>query len=182
MEFLTDLWLPILVSGAIVWFASFLMHVVLPHHKGEWKGLPNEEAVIAAIKGVTPGQYTFPYCSDMSKMKDPAFMEKMKNNPNGTITVWAGQVNMGRNLLLSLITYLVIGVFVAYVAWHAMKGEQVEYMDVFRMTGAAAFMAHGLGMLTHMIWFQVKGFWTYGFDNLVFALLTAGVFGWLWPG
>jgi hypothetical protein len=181
MEFLSELWMPALISAAIVWFASAIMHMVLPHHKGEWKGLPNEEAVLAALKGVAPGQYTFPHCKDMSEMKDPAFMEKMKNNPNGTITIWAGQVNMGRNLLLTFLTYVVIGVFVAYVGWHAMKGEQVEYMDVFRLAGAAAFMAHGLGMLTHMVWFQVKGFWTYLFDNLVFALLTAGVFAWLWP-
>jgi hypothetical protein len=125
MEFLSELWMPILVSGVIVWFASALMHMVLPHHKGEWKGLPNEEAVIGALKGVAPGQYTFPHCTDMSQMKDPAFIEKMKNNPNGTITIWTGQVNMGRNLLLSFVTYVVIGVFVAYVAWHAMRGEQV---------------------------------------------------------
>ncbi len=180
MEFLSELWMPILISGAIVWIASALLHMVVPHHKGEWKGLPNEDALLAALKGVAPGQYMFPFC-DMAQMKEPAFQEKMKNNPNGAVTVWAGSVNMGKNLVLSLITYLVIGVFVAYIGWHAMNGEAVQYMDVFRMCGAAAFMAHGLGMLTHMIWFQVKGFWTYLFDNLVYALLTAGVFGWLWP-
>jgi hypothetical protein len=183
MDFLSELWLPIVVSGLIVWFASFLMHVVLPHHKGEWKGLPNEEAVMGALKGVPAGQYMFPYCADMSQMKDPAMQEKIKAGPSGHMTVWAGPVNMGQNLGLSLLVYVLIGVFVGYVAWHAMEGEaQIEYMRVFRIAGTAAFMAHGLGILTHMVWFKLRGFWTYLFDNLVYGLLTAGVFGWLWPG
>jgi hypothetical protein len=180
MEFLSQLWMPVLVSGLVVWFASFLMHMVLPHHKGEWKGLPGEEAVMAALRGTPAGQYMFPWC-DMAQLKDPAMQEKIKAGPNGHLTVWPGPVNMGQNLGLTLLVYWVIGVFVAYVGWHAMGGEPVEYMDVFRLCGASAFMAHGLGMLTHMVWFRVKGFWTYTFDNLVFALLTAGVFGWLWP-
>jgi hypothetical protein len=180
MEFMSELWLPILISGLLVWIASALLHMVVPHHKSEWRGLPNEDALLGALKGVAPGQYMFPFC-DMSQMKDPAMQEKMKNNPNGTLTVWDGQVNMGKNLLLSLVTYWVIGVFVAYIGWHAMSGEEVEYMDVFRICGTGAFMAHALGNLTHMIWFQIKGFWAYLFDNLVYALLTAGVFGWLWP-
>lgn len=181
MDFLLDLWMPILVSAILVWIASFITHMVLPHHKGEWKGLPNEDALLAAIKGTPGGQYMFPYC-DMAQMKDPAMQEKMKNNPNGTITVWAGQVNMGRNLVLTLLAYVLIGALTAYVSWHALQGEEVDYMSVFRMAGAAAFMGHGLGWITHMIWYQVKGFWTHMFDSVVYALVTAGVFGWLWPG
>ena len=30
---LTDLWLPILLSTVIVFFASFIMHMVLSYHK-----------------------------------------------------------------------------------------------------------------------------------------------------
>ena len=180
MDFLSDLWVPVLVSGALVWVASFLMHMVIPHHKGEWKGLPNEEALLAALKGAPAGQYMFPWC-EPAQMNDPAMQEKRNNNPNGHLTIWPGQFSMGKNLVLTLLTYIVIGLFVAYVGWHGMEGETPEYMRVFRICGAAAFMAHGLGMLTYMIWFQVKGFWTYTFDNLVYALLTAGVFGWLWP-
>lgn len=180
MDFLSELWLPIVVSALFAWFASFLMHMVLPHHKGEWKGLPNEEGVMSALRGTPPGQYMFPWC-EPSQMKDPAMQEKIKQGPSGHMTIWPGPFNMGLNLVLTLLTYLVIGVFVAYIGWHGMEGEAPEYMRVFRICGTAAFMAHGLGMLTHMIWFKVKGFWTYLFDNLVFALLTAGTFGWLWP-
>jgi hypothetical protein len=180
MNFLGELWVPIVLSAVIVWIASFLMHMVLPHHKGEWKGMSNEEGVLAALKDVPPGQYMFPWC-DMKQMNDPAVQEKLNNNPNGTITIWAGRVNMGRNLLLTFATYLFIGAVVAYLSWHAMQGERVDYMDVFRISGTAAFLGHGLGWITHMIWYQVKGFWTHMFDSVVYALLTAGVFGWLWP-
>ena len=180
MDFMADLWLSIVVSAALVWIASFLMHMVLPHHKGEWKGLPSEEGVLAALKGVAPGQYMFPWC-DMKQMNDPAMQEKLNSSPNGTLTIWSGRVNMGRNLLLTLLTYLFIGALTAYVTWHALQGEEPDYMTVFRMAGSAALLGHGMGWITHMIWYQVKGFWTHMFDSVVFALVTAGVFGWLWP-
>jgi hypothetical protein len=49
--------------------------------------------------------------------------------------------------------------------------------------GTAAFLAYGLANLSNSIW---KGqTWSMTIkeviDGLVFALLTAGTFGWLWP-
>ena len=60
-----DLWLPIVVSGVALFFASWAAWMVLPHHKGDWKGLPNEQAVMDTLKnsGVQPGQYNFPHCA-----------------------------------------------------------------------------------------------------------------------
>jgi hypothetical protein len=51
------------------------------------------------------------------------------------------------------------------------------------VAGTAAFMAYGVGQLNDGIW---KGQpWDitlkHVFDGLVFGLLTAGTFGWLWP-
>jgi len=34
---LTALWLPILVSAVIVFFASFIMHMVLAYHKSDYR-------------------------------------------------------------------------------------------------------------------------------------------------
>ena len=87
---------------------------------------------------------------------------------------------MGRNLGLMFVFYLVVGVFVAYVGSHSIPAD-ADYLATFRIAGAMAFMAHGLGLIPYMVWFNVKGFWTYTFDALVYALVTAGVFGWLWP-
>jgi hypothetical protein len=54
---------------------------------------------------------------------------------------------------------------------------------VFRVVGTAAFLAYGFGTMSNAIW---KGqTWSFTIkevvDGLVYALLTAGTFGWLWP-
>jgi hypothetical protein len=172
--------MPILISAVLVWFASALLHMVLPHHKGDFEGLPDEAKVLSALDGVKPGSYMFPWCSSMAEMKSPELMEKQKKGPNGTLTVFPGAVNMGRNLGLSLVFYIVVGILTAYVASHSLA-PGVPYLKVFQICGAAAFMAHGLGWMPFMIWFGFRGFWAYLFDSLVFALVTAGTFGWLWP-
>ncbi len=179
MEFLTALWVPILVSSAIVFFASFLTHMVLPVHKGDWKGLPNEEATLQSLSGAEPGGYMFPW-GTMKDMKEPAFMEKMKRGPNGTVVIWPGPVNMGRNLILTFLSCIFIGVFIAYVLWHGFAGEKRVYMETFRIAGTAAFMAHGLGLIPHAIWYRGMKMWAVMFDAIVYALLTAGTFAWLW--
>jgi hypothetical protein len=57
------------------------------------------------------------------------------------------------------------------------------YPVVFRVAGTAAFMSYGLGPVVNSIW---KGQpWSVTlkeiFDGLVYGMLTAGTFGWLWP-
>ena len=44
---LTALWLPILVLAAIVFVASFIMHMVLPYHRGDYSQLPEEDKILA---------------------------------------------------------------------------------------------------------------------------------------
>ncbi|MGI8923753.1 MAG: hypothetical protein ACR2HJ_06890 [Fimbriimonadales bacterium] len=180
MEFLSALWLPILVSAALVWVASFLCHMVLPNHKGEWMGLPAEGRALDALAGVAPGNYMIPW-GTMADMKDRAFVEKMKRGPNGTLVIWPGPADMGRNLILTLIAYIVIGIFVAYVAWHTFLGENPTYLEVFRIAGASAFMAHGLALIPHSIWYRGMRLWSVLMDAIIYALVTAGTFGWLWP-
>ena len=167
------------MSAAFVWVVSAVMHMVMPHHKSEFAGLPDEESVMGALQGATPGQYAFPF-STMAEMNSPEHKAKMEKGPNGVVTIWPSAPNMGRNLGLMLVFYLVVAVFVAYVGSHSsLDGE--PYLTAFRITGTVAFVAHGLGWIPQMIWFGTKGFWAYTFDSVVYALVTAGVFGWLWP-
>ena len=49
MEFLTDLWLPILLSAVFVFIASSIFHMAIPIHKGDFKKLPGEEKVLAEM-------------------------------------------------------------------------------------------------------------------------------------
>lgn len=180
MEFLSELWMPIVVSAVFVWIASFVTHMVLPHHKKEWVGLPDEAKFASALEGVPAGQYMFPF-GTMEDQRSPEFQAKMKAGPCGTLTLWAGPVNMGRNLVLTLLFYVVVGVFAAYVAWHGLGAGEHPYRLVFRITGAVAFATYGLGWMSHAIWYGWKGFWADLFDGLLYALVTGGTFGWLWP-
>ena len=98
---LTALWLPILVSAVIVFFASAIMHMVLFYHKSDYRKLPDEDRVTDAVRsaGVTRGPaYFFPYFSS-KEMKSAPAVEKMKRGPVGLLTVLpSGSPAMGKNL------------------------------------------------------------------------------------
>src|SRR5207249_8006952 len=86
---LTALWLPILVSAVVVFFASFIMHMVLAYHKSDYRKLPDEDRVTDAMRsaGVARGPaYFFPYFS-FKEMKSAPAVEKMKRGPVGLLTV-----------------------------------------------------------------------------------------------
>ena len=50
MVALSALWLPIILSAVIVFFASFLMHMLLKYHNGDYHQIPNEDRVLAALR------------------------------------------------------------------------------------------------------------------------------------
>lgn len=183
MEFVQALWLPIIVSGVFVWIASFLFWMVLPIHKGEWGELPDDKGFMGALTemGVQPGQYVFP-CSDNGKrMKDPEFQELMKRGPTGILTVWKGPPQMGLYMPATLLLYMLVSLFVAYIAFHTLQPSQ-PYLTKFRITGAAAVAIYTLGKLPHDVWFRTPSgsVMRQLFDGVVYGLLTAGTFGWLW--
>ena len=62
-------------------------------------------------------------------------------------------------------------------------GEGSDYLVVFRVVGTSSFMAYGLANLVDSVW-KAQPWGTtvrHTVDGLVYSLLTAGVFGWLWP-
>jgi len=184
MAFLTVLWLPILLSAVIVFISSSIMHMVLPYHRSDYGQLPDEDKTLAAMRAaaVKPGLYVFPYCTHKD-MKSPALIEKRKQGPVGFMTVIpSGPPVMPKFLIQWFVYCLVIGCAVAYLAAHTVVAG-ASYMVVFRVVGTAAFLGYGLGNLSNGIW---KGQpWSSVFkeviDGLVYGLLTAGTFGWLWP-
>ena len=188
MGFLAELWLPILVSSVLVFIASALAWMVSPHHKQDWKGLPNEDGFLEALRANnTPaGQYIFPFCGDhkatAEAMKDPEKKKKWEAGPHGSLYLRAAPPNMGRNLGLMFAFYIVVGVFVAYLG-NLSLGEDPEYLKVFQVTGCAAVMAYCLGFIPGAIWFgrTLRSTVMDLIDGVVYGLLTAGTFGWLWP-
>ncbi len=184
MVALMDLWLPIVLSAGIVFVASFLAWMVLPHHKGDWKGLPNEDALNNTIRTteIKPGQYMFPYCASSKDMKSEEFKKRWEAGPHGTLCLWPGKWPMGLNLFWVFVFYLVVGVFVGYLTRLACD-PGAEYMAVFRVAGTAAIMAYTLATTPNAIWFRtpLRNVVTSLVDGIAYGLLTAGTFAALWP-
>jgi hypothetical protein len=181
---LTALWLPILLAAVIVFIASSIMHTVLPYHKSDYSRLPDEDSLMGALRsaGLKRGLYVFPFCTP-KEMKTPAGIEKYKQGPVGMMTVFpSGPPVMGKFLGLWFAYCLIISLFVACLAGRTLA-QGAPYLKVFPVAGTAAFLAYGLANLSNGIW---KGQpWSVVtkevVDGLVYALLTAGTFGWLWP-
>jgi hypothetical protein len=116
-------------------------------------------------------------------MKEPAFLEKLKRGPVGLLTVMPkGEFPMGKTLALWALYCLAIGVLVAYVTGRTVAPD-AHYLAVFRVAGTVAFLAYSGGHLPDAIWWgkPYLNAWKEVFDGLIYGLLTAGVFGWLWP-
>jgi hypothetical protein len=181
---LSALWLPIVLSAVIVFVASSIMHMVLPYHQSDYGKLPDEDKVLGALRGMSlkPGAYIFPHC-DHKNMKSPEVVEKFKQGPVGIMTIRpSGAPAMGKFLVQWFVYCLLVGFFVAYLTGHTVV-PGTPYLAVFRVAGTAGFLAYGLGHLSDGIW---KGQpWSATLkeviDGLVYGLLTAGTFGWLWP-
>ena len=181
---LSALWLPIVLSAVIVFVASSIMHMALPYHKGDYKKIPDEDKVLPTLKmaGITRGLYVFPFCTH-KEMKSPEAIAKYEKGPVGMMIVFRNGAPFIPKFLGLWFGYcLVIAFFVAYLTAHTVA-PGTYYLAVFRVVGTAAFLSFGLGPLANVIW---KGY-PVGFvmkeviDGLIYALLMAGTFGWLWP-
>jgi hypothetical protein len=185
MVSLTALWLPILLSAVIVFVASFILHMLLPFHRSDYRKLPDEEKVLDSLRtaGVTPGRvYIFPHC-DHKNMKAPETQEKFKRGPVGHLTIIpSGPPAMPKFLGQWFVNLLVVGVFAAYLTSRT-RPAGTDYLEVFRVAGCSAFMGYSLGLIQDSIWRgQTWGVtFKHLLDGLIYALLTAGTFGWLWP-
>lgn len=180
-----SLLLPIFVSAVFVFIASSVIHMMLGYHSSDFKAVPDQDAAAQAIKGLnlSPGDYGYPKASSMKEMKDPAFLERQKAGPIFMLSIWKPEsANMGKSLGLWFAYSLLVGVFAAYIAGRALD-PGAHYLSVFRFVGATAFFCYTIGGWQRSIWFQQP--WSVTakntFDGLVYALLTAGTFGWLWP-
>ena len=92
MVSLASLWLPIVVSAVIVFLASWIVHMFLPHHRNDFAKLPQEDAVLEALRGwdIPTGQYLAPYANTAAQMKLPEYAEKRKRGPALFLTLATG--------------------------------------------------------------------------------------------
>lgn len=182
---LSALWLPIILSAVIVFIASSIIHMATPWHKGDYKRVPNEDALMDAVRpiAVPPGDYMVPLAGSMEAMRSPEFNEKLSKGPVIVMTVLPnGRMSMGRSLGLWFLYLIVVGIFAGYIAGRALPAG-ADYLRVFRFVGAAAFLAYAMALWQMTIWYRRAWSTTIKatIDGLIYALLTAGTFGWLWP-
>ena len=85
---LSALWLAIVLSAVIVFVASSIMHMLLPYHRSDYQQLPDEDKVMATLRGLNlkRGLYVFPFCTHKD-MKSPAVQEKYKQGPVGFLNI-----------------------------------------------------------------------------------------------
>jgi hypothetical protein len=182
---LLSLWLPILLSAVLVFVASSIIHMLLPWHKGDYPKVPDEDRVREGLRAlaIAPGDYMIPRPSSMGEMKSPAFQEKMKQGPVAILTVMPnGPGSMGKPLVLWFLYCVVVGFFAAYVASRSLA-RGAAYMQVFQLVTVTAFIGYSLALWQMSIWYRRSWSTTVKatVDAAIYALLTAGAFGWLWP-
>jgi hypothetical protein len=173
------------VSAVLVFVASSAIHMLPLWHRGDYPGVPNEDRVMDGLRqlSIPPGEYMLPRAAGMADMGSPAFAEKVRKGPVMMLTVLPNRIpSMAKNLALWFVFSLVIGVFAAYVAGRALP-PGADYLRVFQLAGATAFIGYAAALWEMSIWFSRS--WSLSIkatvDGLIYSLLTAGAFGWLWP-
>lgn len=183
---LASLWVPILLSAVFVFIASSILHMLITAwHRNDFPKLSNEAQVMDALRplAIPPGDYMVPRATSTEEMKSPAFTEKLNRGPVLMMTVMpSGPVRMGQSLALWFLYSVVVSLFAAYVASRALPPGS-GYLAVHRFAGVTAFAGYSLALLQTSIWYRRRWSTTIKtmIDGLLYALITGGTFGWLWP-
>ena len=180
-----SLWLPILLSAVFVFIASSIIHMALSYHRADVGQVPDEAQVMDALRPfkIPPGDYVVPCAANMKEMGTEEFIEKTKQGPVSFLTVLPnGPMTIGKSLGMWFGYSLVVGAIAGYTAGLTL-GPGADYRVVFRIVSTVAFSGYSLAILQSTIWWY-RG-WGYTLrtmlDGLIYALLTGGTFGWLWP-
>ena len=181
-----SLWLPVVVSAVVVFFGSWLLHMILKYHKADFRPLPGEDAVRDALARAnpSPGVYMTPHCSDHKQMQEPAMREKFEKGPVAIMTVYPkGMPNMGMHLGLWFGFTLVVSFLACWVVRHSMHAGD-DATRAGTLAAVVAFGAYGASHISDSIW---KGQpWANTIraliDGVIYAGLTGATFCLLFPG
>lgn len=181
-----DLAIPVLLAGGLVWLASAVLWMALPHHHGEYRRLPDEAALRAVLRSqsVSRGQYIFPFLQRWEEASTEEGRRSFELGPVGFLTIMDNRVpSISRHMLLTLAHYLLVNAGIAWAA-QLLIPPGAGYALVFRPVAVMALLAHGAAIIPEAIWYGKP----WGnvlralFDAAVYALLTAGAFAAFWPG
>lgn len=186
MVSIAALWLPILLSAVLVFTASSLLHMVLRYHSRDYTKLPNEDAVRAVIRSGNPepAQYIIPHAFGPDDLQSPELRQKFAEGPIAILSIKSrgGTPSMAPSLVQWFIFLLLLSTGAGVVASLTLPAG-TPYMHVFWVVGLAAWLGYAGGQIPNAIWWGKP--WSVAakdvIDGLIYALLTAGVFGWRWP-
>ena len=185
MVSLFDLWLPILLSTVAVFILHVLVWTALPHHKSDFKKLPDEDGTITAMRGrpPDPGAYMMPLAWTHADVRNPDIARKLSQGPGGFVTIVpSGMPTVGKKFGQIFVFFLVISVLVAYVTETAFAAGQPG-MDVFRISATVAAMGHGTGVVTAAVYFGTP--WSntgkHVIDAVLYGIATGAIFAAMWP-
>ena len=184
MVSLASLWLPILVAAAGVFIASSIIHMATPWHHNDFGAVPDQTRMLEALRtfNLQPGDYVVPRPASQKEGASPEFAELAKRGPMVMMAVLPGQVVIAKNLVLWFVYCAVVATCAAYIAGAALPAGAAA-KKVFQFAGATAFFGFALALWQQTIWYSRSVVTTLKstIDGLVYALVTAGVFAWLWP-
>jgi hypothetical protein len=185
MAHLMQLWLPILAAAIGVFVASSLIHMVFKWHNSDYRKLPNEDAVAAAIRDGSPGpgQYSIPFCMGMKDMASEDMQAKFRDGPIALITLRRnGPMKMGGTLGWWFVLNLVFAAASAAIA-RQVYGPGADHHAVAHLGALVTLFAYIGGSLQQGIWMG-KPWGAVAkdvLDGLIYAVVTAFAFAWLWP-
>ena len=185
MVSLASLWLPIVLSAATVFLASFVTHMVLTYHHSDFRKLPAEDDVMEALRrfNLPQGDYMVPHPQNPAAMKSKEFQDKLNRGPVFIATIFRnGQQGMGAQLGKWFVFCLVVSLFAGYMASRSLE-IGAPYLRVSQIASTTAFLGYVMAQWGDVIWYRraVSTVLKATADGLLYGLLTGGMFGWLWP-
>lgn len=184
MVAITTLWLPIVLAALAVFFVSAAMHTLLGYHWNDFRAVPNQNAALEYLRGLNmpAGGYALPKPDNMQQMRTPEFKALLERGSMILMTVSPGRMSIGKNLLQWFVYLVAVGFCCAYIAGRELH-PGTDYLSVFRLVGFTAFMGYSLALPQESIWYRRSWRLTVVtmLEGLVYAGLTGGMFGWLWP-
>ncbi len=185
MTALHSLWLPIVLSSVFVFVLSSLIHMATPWHKGDYGAVPDQDEVMDALRpfGIPPGDYMLPRPADMSEMRSQAFLEKLKRGQVAVLTVQPNGM-FGWEEHGALVPVPRRREPVRRVRRRAGPAERRALPGGVQIRGRHRDSpGHSLALWQMTIWYRRNLGTTIRatVDGLLYALVTAGTFGWLWP-
>jgi hypothetical protein len=157
--------------------------MMLPHHQNDWRGLPNESAVLDAIRdlNLSPGNYGFPRCDQREQMNDPEFQKRQETGPRGLLSL-GGPMSMGRNMFLTFLVFVAVSVSIAYIDGEVLP-RGTGFARVFQVPAASGVLAGCFSFIPNGIWFNhyPRAILMNVIDGAAYGLITGAIFAALWP-